>query len=164
MPHVFCKKCSKMFTAKQSHLKLGYGIYCSIQCKRNAQKNGYFVDCSICKEKVYKPKRIFLRSKSKKYFCSKTCQAIWRNKVFSGTNHPNWKFGKYVYRTLLERNNVPAICVLCKVTDKRVLAVHHIDHDHSNNKLENLTYLCHNCHHLVHHYNEGQGKFMVPMV
>jgi predicted HNH restriction endonuclease len=32
----------------------------------------------------------------------------------------------------------------------RVLAVRHIDQNHKNNNVENLAWLCHNCHHLVH--------------
>ena len=33
-----------------------------------------------------------------------------------------------------------------------------------NNNVDNLVWLCHNCHHLVHYYEVDQEKFMVPMV
>jgi predicted HNH restriction endonuclease len=46
------------------------------------------------------------------------------------------------------------VCVLCKVSDKRILAVHHKDNNRKNNKVENLVWLCHNCHILVHHFGE----------
>jgi predicted HNH restriction endonuclease len=50
----------------------------------------------------------------------------------------------------LERALFPKNCLLCKEKDKRVFAVHHVDGNHKNNKVSNLTWLCHNCHHLVH--------------
>lgn len=58
-----------------------------------------------------------------------------------------------MYRSILTHSKVLAVCKLCKNKDKRVLAVHHLDRQRSNNKVENLLWLCHNCHHLVHHYN-----------
>lgn len=42
------------------------------------------------------------------------------------------------------------------------LEVEHIDGDHTNNKPENLTLLCPNCHSLTKHYkgaNKGRGRF-----
>jgi hypothetical protein len=49
---------------------------------------------------------------------------------------------------------------LCSTKDERVLAVHHIDHNRLNNKLDNLAWLCHNCHHLVHHDNVEKHRFL----
>ncbi len=40
------------------------------------------------------------------------------------------------------------------------MAVHHIDEDHNNNELGNLAWLCHNCHHLVHHDNVERQRFL----
>ena len=64
----------------------------------------------------------------------------------------NWKDGMYAYRSVLTRHKVSAKCTLCGTKDKRVLAVHHVDENRKNNKVENLRWLCHNCHHLVHYY------------
>jgi hypothetical protein len=104
-------------------------------------------------------------SKSKKYFCSKSCQTRWRNSmIYIGENHPNWKNGgARHYRDILRRSRQKEICGLCKTTDKRILAVHHIDHNHANNKLENLAWLCHNCHYLIHHHPDEHQKLMVPI-
>ncbi len=79
---------------------------------------------------------------------------IWKNKnSLSGENHPNWVNGEFSGRRSLERSKRQVICVLCSNNDKRLLAVHHKDRNRQNNKLKNLIWLCHNCHHLVHRYN-----------
>jgi predicted HNH restriction endonuclease len=52
---------------------------------------------------------------------------------------------------------------LCGKDDKRIIAVHHIDKNRSNNKLKNLAWLCYNCHFLVHHYSEIREKFLLKI-
>ena len=56
------------------------------------------------------------------------------------------------------------MCNFCRVSDARILAVHHIDGNRENNKLENLAWLCHNCHYLVHHFDQEKRKFMEMLV
>jgi 5-methylcytosine-specific restriction endonuclease McrA len=53
---------------------------------------------------------------------------------------------------------------LCGEGDIRMLAVHHIDQDRKNYKVENLVWLCHNCHHLVHHYEVERRRLMEALV
>ena len=152
--NVKCLICGNAFYAKPNWIKIGHGKYCSIICKREAQKTGKFVKCFICNKEVYKTRAALQHSKSKKYFCDKSCQTKWRNSfLYIGPNHFNWKGGNYAYKSVLNRHKVPKICGLCKTKDARVLAVHHVDKNHKNNKLNNLIWLCHNCHFLVHRYN-----------
>jgi hypothetical protein len=40
-----------------------------------------------------------------------------------------------------------------------MLAVHHLDEDRANNAVDNLVWMCHNCHHLIHHYPEESTAF-----
>lgn len=160
-----CKICSNSFYAKPNWIRRGDGKYCSVACKRKAQKTGTVVQCFICKKEVYRARRHLLHSKSRKYFCGKSCQTIWRNTmVFVGPNHANWKNGENTYRRIMLRNNLPQICAKCRSQDKRTLTVHHIDKIRTNNSLRNLAWLCHNCHFLVHHYIEERGKFLEAMV
>lgn len=162
MPTVKCKVCRDSFYAKPNWLRRGWGKYCSTLCQHEALKNGKLVSCFICKEQTYKTRKELRVSKSKKYFCSKSCQTIWRNTmVFIGSNHANWKGGESTYRDILIRTNVPQICKLCRIKDGRILAVHHIDRNRKNNSLNNLAWLCHNCHFLIHHYNKERQEFMV---
>ncbi|MAZ41056.1 hypothetical protein CL654_02975 [bacterium] len=153
MPQVKCKLCKKEFYAKPFFLRNGGGKYCSSACQYKGARKGRNVPCFICKKVSYKPLAKLKTSKSKKYFCSKSCQTKWRNSEFIGEKHANWVHGKTAYKSVLARNKVPQTCKLCKTRDKRILAVHHKDQNRLNNKLNNLVWVCHNCHHLIHHYN-----------
>lgn len=165
MPFVDCKICSKEFYAKPSWLKRGFGKYCSVQCQRLGQRTGYIVNCHICNKEVYKSGKALRHSKSKKYFCGKSCQTKWRNShVYIGNRHPNWKNGRFSYKTVLRRHKIPGVCRLCRTKDIRILATHHIDKNHLNDKLGNLAWLCHNCHYLVHHDKQEEKKFMETLV
>lgn len=154
-----CKICKKDFYTKPSHVKMGYGIYCSRNCRNISFKRGKLVACNICGIQTYKNPLQIIRSKSKKYFCSKSCQTIWRNKYFSGSKHIFWKDGSSTYRDKMVREKRTPVCILCKTKDIRVLAVHHIDKNRGNNSIDNLEWLCHNCHYLVHFYERERKKF-----
>lgn len=164
MTTAICKQCNKDFYAKPSWIKNGYGIYCSRLCKVEASKTGKIVECTICGIETYKMGKALRGSKSGKFFCSKSCQTKWRNVEFSQDKHPNWKNGNSAYRSLLTRQDTPKICRHCHNSDLRVLAVHHIDKNHFNNAIDNLAWLCHNCHHLVHHDKNEYKKFMAAIV
>src|SRR5258706_7851713 len=154
-----CLVCKTEFYIKPSHLIRGWGKYCSIDCRSKGQLKGKIVACTICNMKAYKTPLAIRRSKSGKYFCSKRCQTIWRNKIiFVGENHFNWKSGESAYRRILISSTITQICSLCKTNDKRVLMVHHFDKNRKNNKIENLIWLCNNCHYLVHHYVDERNK------
>jgi len=155
MPLVYCKICRKRFYAKPSWLKRGWGKYCSAKCQHESCLTGKFVFCSICGKKIWRAPRKIKHSKSGKFFCNKSCQTLWRNKVYSGPNHPLWKGGYYQeYRSFFLQSGVTQKCKLCGNEDKRVLVVHHKDKKRNNNKVKNLIWLCLNCHHLIHHYEE----------
>ncbi len=147
-----CKICKTIFYAKPFSVRRGWGVYCSRECHYN-DKTGKYFDCFICKKEIYRTNRQVKHSKSKKYFCTKSCQTKWRNTQFIGNLHSNWKHGETEYVTILQRNNVNKICTKCKEEDTRVIATHHIDRNRKNNKIENLMWLCHNCHHMVHYGN-----------
>jgi hypothetical protein len=154
MPDVRCRFCRKVFHAKPSWIAYGHAKYCSQECQFRARRKGKVVQCFICKKNAYKPPKALKNSKSGKYFCSKSCQTVWRNTmVFVGSRHSNWKNGEHVeYRNIMAKNKVRPICKICKKKDKRVLCVHHKDRNRKNNTISNLTWLCYNCHHLVHNH------------
>lgn len=161
MADINCLICNKIFYVKPSHVKRGWGKYCSITCRTKAQYKGKNVKCFICQKEVYRSPKDLKNSDSGNYFCNKTCQTIWRNKIlFSGENHSNWKHGESAYRRILTSTGKERVCTYCKTTDLRVLAVHHIDKNRKNNKVSNLTWLCHNCHYLVHHDSGVREELM----
>jgi len=150
MPQVKCKICDKEFYVKPSHQKLGYGKYCSRNCQRKGQVKGKYVLCEFCGKEIWRIPRDIKRSKSNKFFCSKSCQTKWRNKLFSGNKHANWKGGEYTYHRIMREHNIRAICSRCGIDDKKVLVIHHKDHNRKNNNIDNLVWLCRNCHYLTH--------------
>ncbi len=151
MAIVACQICSKKFYVKPSHQKLGYGKFCSRVCQSQAQRKGAFVECHLCAKQVWRMPVMLSRSKSGYYFCSKSCSLTWKNRdIFSGEHHPLWNGGESVYRQIMLRSDKKQICNLCGLVDKRVLAVHHIDHNRKNNDLSNLRWLCMNCHVITH--------------
>lgn len=162
MPQVKCKICNKEFHPKPSAIKNGLGKYCSKNCTHEGLRKGEMRKCFICNTEIYKSRKALLGSKSEKFFCGKSCQTIWRNSIVNiGSNHPNWKGGRHVsYRNILTKNKVPKVCPLCKNKDERVLAVHHIDNNHRNNAVVNLSWLCYNCHTLVHNHEKERDKFL----
>mgnify|MGYP000406839217 CR=1 FL=1 len=151
MANIKCKICDTLFYVKPYRLKRGWGKYCSNKCQYKESRTGSMVTCSMCDKEVYRTPRQIKCSKSNKFFCDKSCQTKWRNTVFIGPKHKNWVDGSASYRNVLGRNGVKQICKSCKNDDKRILAIHHLDRNRKNNKAENLAWLCHNCHFLVHH-------------
>lgn len=148
-----CKICGKEFYVKEFHAKKGWGKCCSIKCRSKAQIKGKWVECSNCGKKIWRTPKDFRRSRNKKFFCSVNCHCTWENKnVRYGINAPNWISGKYAYRALLKRANMVERCRRCGNRDKRVLTVHHKDGNRRNNKIENLEWLCRNCHCIIHCY------------
>ena len=156
--------CKSSFYVKPNHQKKGWGKYCSILCRAKAQVKGKIILCAICNKQVYRSPKEIRSSESGKFFCSKSCQTIWRNTIlYSGENHFNWKYGESAYRRILRAAGYKEICKLCNTDDKRILIVHHRDKNRKNNKVSNLIWLCHNCHYLVHHFVEEQNKLNVIM-
>jgi hypothetical protein len=155
MPNVPCKECGATFFVKPCWKKAGHGIYCSRTCQYKGRKNGQVKQCFMCKRDVYRSLKYIKKSKSQNFFCSKTCQALWRNSLYTGSLHPNWTTGLYVeYRDILLKTERRQCCQICGESDKRVLCVHHIDSNRKNNVVTNLAWLCYNCHHLVHRHGE----------
>ena len=160
MKCVVCGFCSKEFLKKPSQIVRCERSFCSSFCMHKASKSGKYVKCFVCGKESYKQKRFLLRSKSKKFFCGRTCALSLLNSNNFGERSSNWKFGRYSYRNVMKRKNDRNVCRLCGKNDKRILAVHHIDKNRSNNNSKNLAWLCHNCHFLVHHYSEARGRFL----
>jgi len=153
-----CKVCGVDFRTKPFFVRNGGGKYCSTACHHKGIRKGKDVECAVCGKRTYKSLKALRGSKSGKYFCGKSCQTKWRNAEFVGPKHANWVHGMSSYRSVLSRHKIPKLCAVCRVRDERVLAVHHIDRDRRNNRLENLAWLCHNCHFLVHNYGVGKKQ------
>jgi len=160
MPRIQCAICSNTFYAKPSHIAKGWARYCSKNCQYKGQSTGSMLPCNTCGKPTYKTLTDLRRSKSKLFFCSNSCQTSWRNTRYSGIKHSNWTTGESSYRQILGRADIPKECCKCHTKDTRILAVHHKDKNRDNNTLVNLMWLCHNCHYLVHHYEDESVGFL----
>jgi hypothetical protein len=146
-----CSICGKEFFVKEFHAKKGWGKFCSIACRSKGQVKGIWTECDYCGKKIYRTPRDFRKSQSKKFFCSVSCHCSWENENNRcGVNAPNWVAGESVYRRLLTREGIGPECRECGITDIRLLTVHHKDGSRKNNNVNNLEWLCRNCHCLVH--------------
>ncbi|MFA5934393.1 MAG: HNH endonuclease signature motif containing protein [Candidatus Paceibacterota bacterium] len=161
MPKTNCVICNNEFYAKPSSIIRGWGRYCSSKCQYKSFKTGIIKKCFICDKKVYLTPTRLVNSKSKKYFCSKSCQTKWRNTEFVGSKHANFKDGGKSYQSILKRNGVLQACYSCGEKDVRVLVTHHVDENHGNNIIQNLVWLCHNCHSMIHYDSLQKQKFLV---
>ena len=90
----------------------------------------------------------------------------WQRGEIDGTTGEAWiDLSKYIRRYIFEKyNNKCAKCGWSEInpyTGKLPLEIEHIDGDATNNKEENLTLLCPNCHSLTKTYrgaNKGNGS------
>jgi len=81
IPSVKCRICGREFYTTSWLLRHGWGRHCSKRCRDAGQKTGRLVDCSYCSQKVYRtPTDFRKKSKTKTYFCNKSCQCAWKNK------------------------------------------------------------------------------------
>lgn len=81
MPYNSCLFCNKEFYVKPSLVVRECGKYCSIQCKNEAQKKGKSILCAYCGKEVYRSRASLQeKSKSGKYFCTKSCHCASKNK------------------------------------------------------------------------------------
>ena len=139
---VNCDNCGKEFAREIKAINrsaiLGYKTYCSGQCSIEARRDKDEYRCTECEKIIYRPKSWLQRNVEP--FCSHSCRSINLNKRrISGRkaseleprNYRSFAFRLYGIR-----------CAVCGYRDIRVLEVHHIDSNRSNNLAENLMVLC----------------------
>ena len=147
MKTVNCAVCGKEYNIEikryNQKIKENTAFYCSDECRKH--KGSVLCQCATCGKEVWKTKSELARSKTGNVYCSRSCSNSMNNTLFkSGENHPSYK-GKN-YRSIA-LNSYKHVCVVCGYDeDERILEVHHIDENHSNNDSNNLCLLCPNCH------------------
>lgn len=130
-PHHICPECQKEDIAKRF------------------AKDRKEVECAYCKKKILKPNSR-LQNKSGLYFCCREHKDLSQrissgNEFFSIRPEHYSKEGKN-YREIAFRNYEHKCSCCGWDEDERILEVHHIDGNHENNSLNNLTILCPTCH------------------
>jgi hypothetical protein len=158
-----CLVCSGEFDRPPDTLPGEWQFHCCQQCLKWGVLTGEIKQCHHCGRRIYRRQADIRKSRSNLFFCDHSCRASWTNSLRAGENHPNWKQGGGAYRDILIRSGVRPVCERCRNEDPRVLAVHHLDQDRANNRLDNLVWMCHNCHHLIHHFLQEMDEFMATL-
>ena len=146
---VTCCKCGKEYDIElkkyNAKTKEGSNFYCSKECKHH--KNSVLCQCATCGKPVWRTQSQLSKSKTGNVYCSKSCAASQNNRLFKiGKNHGGYVDGHSSYRAMA-LSHYPNVCMCCGWNeDERVLEVHHIDGDRTNNQLSNLSILCPTCH------------------
>lgn len=153
-----CEICSKKYYVPKWRLKRSPSRFCSVQCQNHGQYERPIFTCKKCEKNFESsPCRT-----GKKIFCSNECRFTWYaerkinvqkyraeaiNKVRKKGLLPT--MGAPLRRYILE--NKEQKCHVCGYEEyKCCLDIHHIDHNPSNNQLENIAILCVMCHRKVH--------------
>ena len=154
--HIQCLNCGVDHTVEQKEINRGYGKFCSLTCSsRYSAKNKSApqpnVRCAWCSKSFYRSPSKIKRTKNNLHFCSVNCHnkaarlngglpEIWPEHYGTGNDYRKIAF-----------DNLSHKCNRCEY-DKhiKILEVHHIDEDRTNNMLSNLEILCPNCHTVEH--------------
>lgn len=91
-----CKFCQQDFYPFTRNSK-----YCSNNCFNLSKKKGKEVECSFCRKKIYRKRKLI--NKSKIFFCDRRCKSKAQIGHFVGEKSPRWTGG-----------DQEVLCLLCK--------------------------------------------------
>ena len=113
-----------------------------VNCGNGAKKR-ITLQCAYCGKTIERVPSEIKASKTGFFYCSHECGNLHKNQLRD--ENGEWS-GTSNYRRLAF-DNYPHNCAVCGYNeDTRILEVHHIDEDRSNNRLSNLVILCPICH------------------
>jgi len=96
-----CKECNSAFKNYESRDTGGKHQFCSRKCKDKNQENGEYKNCSWCGEDTWKSQSMFREMGDysiDNHFCNKSCEQSWKQKHWTGENHPSWNGGSPSHR------------------------------------------------------------------
>lgn len=158
-----CLYCNEEFEASLREHKRGNAKYCckdhSCKAKKGVTRTIDNVTCAYCGINFHKSESKQSNSKSGLFFCCREHKDLAQQLGGIEAIQPDhYKTGESVYREKAF-NNLPHVCAVCGYNKyPQILAVHHIDMDRSNNRIENLELLCGTCHD-EKHFLTDTGKW-----
>jgi predicted HNH restriction endonuclease len=109
--------------------------------KRYGPIKAHLFVCENCEEEFIKECREFTKTFKQVRFCSRSCANSTGGKAKVD------KYGVSQYRTVAFKHYKKE-CLICKFD--KVVEVHHLDSDNTNNDISNLVPLCPNHHMMIH--------------
>lgn len=146
---VSCDICGVHFSRQKRQLTYHT---CSSKCLSILKGTRVVVQCSHCGKDVEKQVSKLRGSKSGLYFCNRECkEAAQKYNVLIQPEHYGTGIDNPRYYRKKAFEYYPHECQLCGYKEnKAALVVHHVDHDRSNDDIDNLIILCANCHAITH--------------
>lgn len=149
--NAICPVCNKEFIKRNKTTK-----YCSNQCRSQAQRKRFVLQCDVC-GKEFERHKCHIKENN---FCSRECYAEWEKQNCVGEKSPRYKGGIY-HSTLgytflrqpdktykAEHRIVAEKIIGRKLQENEV--VHHIDGNKQNNSKENLVVITRGEHAKIH--------------
>lgn len=143
-PNTFCIVCKKPLYRRPCEIKTGYNFYCSRACLSSPERSIRKANCAECK-------KVYVKVKSYSHYCSRSCA----NKARTGMQYKTGDFSSFVGgRAILKTKLLEIkeeICEICKIGPiwnnmPLTLQIDHINGNNKDNRIENLRFLCPNCH------------------
>lgn len=134
--------------------------FCSLRCSAicNGRKRSNALKtpnckCAYCEKPIYKSPTKLAQSKHNLHFCCREHKDLaQRLNGITELHPPHYGNGKDHSRyRALAKQNFEQKCARCNYNlHPEILQVHHKDRNRENNTIENLEYLCPNCHETEH--------------
>lgn len=167
-----CKYCDKEFDFKTLSEKGNHSRWCNenpnkrstdnmklaqqkrsiIQCGEDKE---FTVICNNCKKDFIVVEKKYKFPTKDRYYCSDKCARSFSAKVNVESMENK---GELHYKTVCKRHNSYS-CIICNFN--KILDVHHVNEDNTDNRKENLIYLCPNHHKM---YHSRFKKEIVPFI
>ncbi len=145
-----CETCSATFRANIKEIKRGNGRFCSLSCSSSRKRVKNNTTCANCGTGVYRNTSKQKGSKSKLFFCSRSCKdSAQKLGGISEIMPKHYGTGKESYRKKFDVSLLE--CSRCGYNEfSCAVEIHHKDEDRNNNTIDNLLALCANCHRGLH--------------
>lgn len=116
MPYLNCSYCNKVFKVtkkyiyyknyRQNKFNIIEKSFCKRRCKDRDHSTGYSLRCNNCNKTLYIKNCIYKKSKTKNFFCNKSCAAKYNN-THKKTGTRTSKLEKFIrQRLVLEYTNL----------------------------------------------------------
>lgn len=82
-----CEKCGNIFYAEKKQIKhelkfkRGRLKFCSVECSDLAHRKSHNLNCEECGKEIEVNDKVYRKSKTKHFFCSKSCSAKYNNRL-----------------------------------------------------------------------------------
>jgi hypothetical protein len=127
-------------------------------CKKKVIEHAKGMCVTCYKKLIWKPKSVICKrcERSKPMHAKGLCNGCYNSvfhiekvKLHNAKRYHNLDFETY--------KNATKLCVVCGFD--KIVDLHHLDMDHKNNKISNLTGLCPNHHKMAHHREHQKEVF-----